>query len=578
MSKLNLRFYIAKYRLNSVFLRNLIMIILIITIPFGLSCVVVYRSSVSAAKNETRILARQQMDKMAASLDIFIKSMDKMCIVILQQPDVEQIFSTSESVLSLSGNYMTIMDELNMFTLSYGYIKNIQVYSDLNHCIVSQVAVNNADNDTSGMLAHYRNAGDGLYVTASDSNGTGIKTVTFMRTKKVGEELLGAVSIEVNIERLFKELGISYNDFNDRFMLIDSGNKVLLSSYLPDINMQSEEISGEDVQTVNIDGTEYLVTRAPAAAGDWEYTHIYNEAYYVNANSRMVRMSVILFFFVLIMSVVIAVYISTKTFRPLAEIVEYFYKEETAQHGDNNELGYIIRNIMSLASENVNLTEEMQKRIMMMNKAQLQALQNQINPHFIYNTLETIKWVVMDLEDNGDEASSMIEMLADVISYSMNMEQYLVDLEKEIQYTKTYISILKIRFGDRFCVDWDIDPELQHVQVLKLCLQPLIENAMVHGIVPKRKSGTIRISVKAVKKDICIEVADDGVGIDADKLKELKSGLDGSQNGNSKHIGLKNVNLRTRLVFGEEYGISVLSEKGAGTRVTLLMKKQMLHD
>lgn len=574
MSKLNLWFYIKKYRFNSVFMRNLIMITLIITIPFGLSCFVVYRSSMSAMKNEARTLSQEKMDKMTGALDNFIKSIDKLCIVILQQPEVQEIFSTKESVSNLSSSHMKIMDDLNMFTLSYGYIKRIQVYSDLNDYIVSQVAVSEAKTDTSGMLQNYRNAGDKLYVVASDSNGAGIQSVTFMRRKRVGSELLGAVSVEVHIDRLFKELGISYNDINDRLMLVNRENRVLLSSYPPDINVQAETLFDKTAEAAHADGIDYLLTRAQAAAGDWEYVHMYNETYYTYANSQMVKMSVILIFFVLIMSVLIGIYISAQTFRPLKEIVEYFYKEEASQPGDANELGYIIRNITALASENVNLNEEMQKRLVMLNKAQLQALQSQINPHFMYNTLETIKWVVMDLEENDDQASSMIEMLADVIRYSLDMEHYLVKLEEEIRYTKSYINILRIRYGDRFKVYWNVEAEDRNTHVLKLCLQPLIENAIIHGIVPKRReTGTICISVKDVKEDLCIEVSDDGVGIAPEKLEELRSDLESAPVLKGEHVGLRNVNLRTKLVFGDAYGISVFSEPDAGTRVVLLMKK-----
>ncbi len=548
------------------------MIILISTIPFGASCFLVYSRAVSAMKNEAQILEQKKMDKMAGSLDNFIRSMDKLCIVMLQQNDVRQVFSTKESTVNLSGCYTNIMNDLNLFTLSYGYIRGVKVYSELNGCVVSQVAVTAAENDTTGLLECYRNAGDGLYIAAADSNGAGIKTVTFMRKMKIGAETLGAVCIEVHINRLFEELGISYNDENDRLMLTDDRGRVFISSYVSDINRETESVlkSGKE--------NGLKIYELPSSTEKWQYVHMYSETYYSGASRRMTHMVALLICLSLIMVLLTAVYISRQTFRPLAEILEYFGNGEGEQPYDSNELGYIIRSISALADENVNLTAEMQQRIVMLNKAQLCALQNQINPHFMYNTLETIKWVVMDLENEDCKASSMIEMLADVISYSLDAERYLVSLDEEIENTKTYISILKIRYEDRFHIEWEIDPRLQNVKVLKLCMQPLIENAMVHGIAPKRAEGKIRIAVKKMKSDLCVEVEDDGVGIDAEKLGELRKSLEDGHGMEGKHVGLRNVNLRTRLAFGDEYGISVFSEKGKGTKVSLLMKMQIIPE
>ena len=557
------------------------MIILISMIPFGTSCFLVYKRAVNAMQNESEIIEQKQMDKMTASLDRFINSMDKMCIAILQRQSVRQIFSIKESTVNLSSNYMDIMNDLNLFTLSYGYIRNINVYSELNNTIVSQVTVSKAENDTSGMIEDFRKADDGIYIAVHNSNGAGIKTVTFMRKKYIGSEAIGAVSIDVHIDRLFEELGIFYNDKNDRLMLADKDGRVILSSFIDDINTESAAFSqdraDDGANIINLDGTEYMLDTAEAKPDGLRYVHLYSRVSYTNADKQMIRLIIIMIFFSLIIVLLIAVYISTQTFKPLAEILEYFDKEENEQFSDSNELGYIIRSISSLTNENVSLTEEMQKRIVMMNKTQIQALQNQINPHFMFNTLETIKWMVMDLEEDN-KVSSMIEMLADVISYSTNMERYLVDLDEEIRNTKIYIEILKIRYEEKFSVDWDIEEGLCNIRVLKLCLQPIIENAIIHGIVPKRAYGTIRITVKTIKKNLLIVVADDGVGIDPEKLEKLSRELNNMTAVTGKHIGLKNVNLRTRLVFGEEYGISVSSEKGKGTEVRLLMKKNVVSN
>ena len=574
MNRMNLWFYIKKYRLNSVLLRNAIAIVLIITISFGLISFFVYQKSVSVLENETDKLSQEKVEKLAVSMNSFIKSMDRLCIVLLQEPDVQQVFSIKESTLNLSDNYMKIMDDITMFTLSYEYIKNISVYSALNNCIISQAVVAEVeDGYGTEFMKIYKNAGDGLYISTSDSNGAGIKTATFTRKRRVGNETLGAVCIEVHLNKFFEEIGVKYNDINERFMIADQNGKIILSSYLDDINKDISERFTDGKRTTKQNDIEYLSATSTTNEGKWQYLYLYNEEYYNQVNDQMIGMAWLLVAFVFVMGVLIAVYISEKTFRPLAEIVQYFRKDENAQQGDINEIGYIMRNILMLTDKNANLTEEMQERIVLMNKAQLKSLQSQINPHFMYNTLETIKWVVMDIEDENDMASSMIEMLAEILKYSLDMEHYLVKLNEEIEYTKSYINILKLRHGDRFDVIWNIDPELEDVKVLKLCLQPIIENAMTHGILPKRMGGTIEISIRVNKKDIIIEIKDDGVGIDNEKLEEIYKDMKKGYEISQRHIGLKNVDLRTKLVFGDEYGSSIASECDKGTVVTLRMRK-----
>ena len=571
MRKLNLMYYIKKYRFNSVFLRNLIMIILVTAIPFGASCFIVYQRYASTANNEYQMQSVEKITKMADSMDNFIKSMDRLCLALLQRTDVLQIFVTDEDAVNLSTNYANIMDDINMFILTYGYIQNINVYSELNRIIISQAAARSVDEGVNNALQIEEPADEGLRVVASYGNGGQVKTITFIRGKKVGNEFLGTVSIDVHIDKLFKEMGISYNDADERLMLVDSNNQIILSSYIADINKQGENVFKNESERVNADGTGYMLNMLDSKAGDWTFVYMHNDDYLSGSKSRMLSMLLVVIFFSMFMVMLVAVYVSKKTFRPLAEILEYFGKNDT-EHDDSSELSYIIRSITSLASENLYLTEENQKKIVMMNKAQCQALQNQINPHFIYNTLETIKWIVIDLEKNDNRASSTIEMLADVIGYGLDIEQYLADLQSEINNAKAYVEILKIRYENKFTVEWDIEPELENVRVLRLCVQPLIENAMLHGIVPKRSVGTIKISVKSDKKDLLIEVTDDGVGIDEDELQQIRSELSAA-NINGKHIGLSNVNLRAKLAFGDEYGVSIYSQKGVGTRTLLRMKK-----
>lgn len=211
-------------------------------------------------------------------------------------------------------------------------------------------------------------------------------------------------------------------------------------------------------------------------------------------------------------------------------------------------------------------------------QAQYRALQNQINPHFLYNTLEGIRSEA--LIAGLDNLADMTEALAIFFRYTISKVENLVTVEEELENCATYFKIQQYRFGSRIHLkieqdeeDWD---DILRCMIPKLTLQPILENSIIHGVELKLEEGTVSISITRTRTRLLIKVSDDGVGMDRETLEKLNAKL-GSKEEEFKNytqpekggVALTNVNNRIHLIFGEEYGMQVYSLENVGTSVEL---------
>ncbi|MTI80944.1 MAG: sensor histidine kinase [Firmicutes bacterium] len=203
---------------------------------------------------------------------------------------------------------------------------------------------------------------------------------------------------------------------------------------------------------------------------------------------------------------------------------------------------------------------ELDRQAQLVTKAELDALQAQINPHFLFNTMNTIS---MFIRTNPETARRLLKRLAAFFRHSLKRRGHLVTFEEELEYLHHYLVLEKARFRERLRVKRDIDKQLLKYKIPVLTLQPLVENSIRHGITPKVEPGTVRITARLSNGEIHMEVHDDGVGIEPETMAQVfKPGF-----GSGSGVGLSNVHERLKIIFGDEYGLTITSAPGQGTSV-----------
>lgn len=234
---------------------------------------------------------------------------------------------------------------------------------------------------------------------------------------------------------------------------------------------------------------------------------------------------------------------------------------------------YITHSILTKFIEQHYLTATLSEKKHRAQVMELLALQSQLNPHFLFNTLETLSWKVVSLTGKPNEANAMIDNLARILRYALDANQKNAILQKEIKFTRSYVHIQKVQYKDKFDVIWDYDDAVLKYNVPKLLLQPLIENSLYHGIKEMAGPGRIKIKIRKSGPDLVIAVIDNGIGMKRERLAEVRRRLaqdvQDDDSLTSVHIGLYNTHKRLAISYGDAYGLTIQSKHGMGTCVRI---------
>lgn len=313
-------------------------------------------------------------------------------------------------------------------------------------------------------------------------------------------------------------------------------------------------------------GADYIVN------SDWRLLLVtpYDDIISLSVKSR--KQMIVIFLIITPLAFPMAFYLAasaTKRIKRLAQqmtkVVEGKFDPMTLDPENDDEIGKLTKNFNYMVTKMAVLVEEKYHLGKEIKNMELKALQAQINPHFLYNTLELINW--MSVKYKAPRIGRVVNTLAKFYKLSLSKGEDWVTVENELAHVQAYVQIQNMRFEDKIRLDFDVPEALYQKRILKLILQPLVENAILHGILetPEEK-GTIRITGRLAGKDLILHVQDDGVGMEEDKaLNILNSDTPGDHHG----YGIRNINDRIRLNYGVGYGLAFSSRPGEGTTVTV---------
>ena len=325
---------------------------------------------------------------------------------------------------------------------------------------------------------------------------------------------------------------------------------------------------------LNYRGEKYLVTRTDMKTTGWTLVSMVPYKSVMAETMAISGVMILAVAITLIVTLLLLNRILTGVVKPLKKLEKYMVQvnpdnmDQRMEILTDDEIGHLSMKFNQMMDRIRNLKEQVIEEQEDKRKYELQALQAQINPHFLYNTLDSIIWMA---ETNDSNIVAMTEALAKLFRISLNKGNEEISLERELEHVKNYLIIQSMRYADKFTYEISAEPGVERCRTIKLILQPIVENCIYHGI--KKKRGTGKITIRAYRREqnLIIEVSDDGCGMPKEICRKILSDEIESENISGSGIGVKNVNERIQLRFGKKYGLSYSSEEGVGTTVTYVL-------
>jgi two-component system sensor histidine kinase YesM len=394
-------------------------------------------------------------------------------------------------------------------------------------------------------------------------------------------QTLGIVIINVgvlNLERLWMDIKITENS---RFYLTDGDNRVIFSKNPEELGIDINEVLGTDTilsrqhhGMVNVLGQYSYLISSSSPKSSWRAITIIPTDELFSYINVMLRIALIAITIGVLTSILIAVFIATGITKPL-----YSLNQKMKKVGEGNldifiddakgEVGQIAKTIRKMLHDIKLLITRIYSAEKEKRDAEMLALQSQINPHFLYNTLNSIKWLAHMQGATAIENS--IASLSSMLAFAAKNGEDFIPVREEVKFVKDYIEILNLRYYNKFTVSYNIDPEVYNYKTLKFLLQPVIENAVLHGFEGLGRKGHLQINLHHIGNKLVFEVSDNGNGIEEAILKTILEKEDTQAYRSFNSIGLSNIKKRLELHFGEGYGLFMQSTLGEGTVARIII-------
>ncbi|QGH35955.1 sensor histidine kinase [Gracilibacillus salitolerans] len=373
-------------------------------------------------------------------------------------------------------------------------------------------------------------------------------------------EALGVLVINLNKE-MFDAISMNYGETT--FMIVDPSNQT--DSPPIYINNQNNQLSTIDIENLDetqldsLEKSELLGSSYTNPTTGWSYIHLIKQNYLLRDSNKI---GVITFTFAGLMAIIaifISIYLSGSILYPLKRLKKMVAniannKPNLEEAFFDDEVGKIGKQIKGLVKENIHLNEKLIQSRLKEKESELRALQAQIKPHFLYNTLSSIYW--MAIKNNVSDIAKMSISLSESFKLSLNKGKELLSVQEELDHIQHYSSIQTVRYGSRLNYIENIQPEIREQLILKLILQPFVENAYYHGLETKIGKGFVKLTGYTSRSHMIFVIEDNGVGMEDENMSK-------------QGYGIQNVKERLELFYGKKCSLKIESELGKGTTVTI---------
>lgn len=548
----------------------------------------IYRNSNQIIRQELLQANINTTQNIADSIDNLLMEMRYITATLATNKMVQFYFASHNPEMVFDGFYDRINDQLTSYIHSFDFIHSIYLYSTKEDTYIDVYGKHPLFTltDTS-WIPELDLMTENIHIVSRKINHVYPFVVTIINRVQIND-VQGYIVININLHKIPNMLDSRQKE-NQEIYIVTNAEQILFHKKQEDI---LEPISTvpvldhfhalEKEYSTLVLGSKhpYAFAQVSSAHYDWHYITITHLREYTHRLSDLRALLAVFFIMMLIVSVCLALFFSMSAFKPIQDILNLLNNPDqwdSTQYKSEKEIKYIAQQIVSYMQKNNTLSQELQNRLHLLNETRIWALQSQINPHFLFNTLNLIHLSIAEELGYKHRASAITVYLGKLLRYALEPTS-LVTIETELEYTRLFLTILNHRYDHQILTDLSVSSDTMHARVPKLILQPIIENSIYHGI-EKSIHGDSKITIHGYRSTrtittglmdcILLKIEDNGMGMDADTLANLQKSLADETEPHGQHIGLKNVAMRLRLLYGDNVQIQIESRKEKGTCVTL---------
>jgi two-component system sensor histidine kinase YesM len=541
------------------------------------------------------------------SLESYVGQVQNITYLISFHPEVKNFLYEDSSTKVEENQIYEIQKFLQGFTTLHTEVAGILVLNSNNKYISNEMYSRTPRRLTEETW--YKDAVDnkGIFKLIGHTSGRNITTHYNYKDDEVvsvvraildpdTQQTKGVILIDLKlrvIAEILKDVRLGKSGF---LMVIDEqGNSIYTpaSPLIEGIKKEwfAENISGNFSEQFDGHKLQFIYRKSPFT--NWTTVGVFSTEEAVSEVQEIRFYLISFIFLVTFLGVTASFYLAYSLSRPILRLMKFM---QTAESGDltihhmgnrRDEVGMLGRSFNAMLTQINKLISLVEVKERQKKDAELRTLHANIKPHFLYNTLDTIHW--LSLKNGANDVSELVDSLAKLFRIGLSNGHEIIPLLDEVEHMISYLKIQKTRYQDKLDYDIQVDPDVEHLFLLKLILQPIVENAIYHGIKERRGPGHIHVDIKLKSEHVVITITDDGLGMDDETLRKLTERLNNTLNEIQQQstnddrnpialnanqtiggYGIMNVHTRIVLSFGESYGLTIQSQKGKGTVVTII--------
>lgn len=575
-----------------------LLIIIAVLVPLVSLGFFSYKMAEGLSEEKAIITGTNTLRQLEAYLDTMVKDVENMSLFLIGHSGVQNYLKSQSYDLQQQTSIISFLTNL---AFSKPYVANIVIDSMGEKKSISQKSLIRSEftDITESQPNYYKEHAKWWSDVHRQWTSDGVsQVITLSRPIRSLDNYrqIGKVQINLNQVIIARQIQQAVLEKNGFVLLLDEKDRIIagppdmginlpLSGYYPDIQPLSgtsgylDYGTGQDKKTI-------LYKKMSGV--NWKLVGIIPSEEYRSQNHYFLTLTAVAVSVAILFVIALVLFLIQQITNPLSKLTQFLKKASPDEPlpaipvKSIDEVGQLIISYNRLSSRIVKLTDEVKLNESLKKEADMQALQIQINPHFLYNTLSSIHWLALMNKDH--KIAEMVGSLSNFLRFSLNNGQEYCPVQQEILHVQNYVNIQTLRYPDKINFEVQLDPGIQDQYMLKLLLQPLVENAMLHGILKREGDGTIRIEIRHAEEQeehLHFTVSDDGTGIAAERLEWIQSQLSeypahDREQPASGGYGLRNVHNRLVLHYGKEAGLHIESTEGEGTRISFIIPVQGL--